>query len=131
MFASLMIDERVEAMEMSQEHAKKDIPPAEVTQELVEFMKILAEPNRLRIVQYMYLNSEHCVTKLAELIGITQPATSQHLKLLRQSGVLSSRKDGRMILYSLDRDSIMQRYGNGIRHIKQFLGKDTVAPSKH
>ncbi|MDD3716948.1 MAG: metalloregulator ArsR/SmtB family transcription factor [Candidatus Marinimicrobia bacterium] len=126
-----MIDERVEAMEMSQEHAKKDIPPAEVTQELVEFMKILAEPNRLRIVQYMYLNSEHCVTKLAELIGITQPATSQHLKLLRQSGVLSSRKDGRMILYSLDRDSIMQRYGNGIRHIKQFFGKDTVAPSKH
>lgn len=126
----LMIDERAEAMEMSQEYAKKDIPPAEVTQELVEFMKILAEPNRLTIVQYMYLNSEHCVTKLAELIGITQPATSQHLKLLRQSGVLSSRKDGRMILYSLDRDSIVQRYGNGIRHIKQFLGKDAATSAQ-
>lgn len=125
-----MIDERAEAMEMSQEYAKKDIPPAEVTQELVEFMKILAEPNRLTIVQYMYLNSEHCVTKLAELIGITQPATSQHLKLLRQSGVLSSRKDGRMILYSLDRDSIVQRYGNGIRHIKQFLGKDAATSAQ-
>lgn len=131
MFVFLMIDERAEAMEMSQEYAKKDIPPAEVTQELVEFMKILAEPNRLTIVQYMYLNSEHCVTKLAELIGITQPATSQHLKLLRQSGVLSSRKDGRMILYSLDRDSIMKRYGNGIRHIKQFLGKDAATLSQH
>lgn len=130
MFVFLMIDERAEAMEMSQEYAKKDIPPAEVTQELVEFMKILAEPNRLTIVQYMYLNSEHCVTKLAELIGITQPATSQHLKLLRQSGVLSSRKDGRMILYSLDRDSIVQRYGNGIRHIKQFLGKDAATSAQ-
>lgn len=130
MFVFLMIDERAEAMEMSQEYPKKDIPPAEVTQELVEFMKILAEPNRLTIVQYMYLNSEHCVTKLAELIGITQPATSQHLKLLRQSGVLSSRKDGRMILYSLDRDSIVQRYGNGIRHIKQFLGKDAATSAQ-
>jgi|GEM_PF-6344149 DNA-binding transcriptional ArsR family regulator len=121
MFVSLKIDERAEGMGIFQENAKEATPPAGVIKELVEFMKILAEPNRLRIIHYLYLKTEYCVTELAALIGITQPAASQHLKLLRQSGVLSARKSGRMILYSLDSDSISRRYGSGIRYIQQFL----------
>lgn len=94
---------------------------SEINNELIELMKVLAEPNRLKIMQIMYHCSEHSVTKLSGLINTSQPATSQHLKILRQAGILSSRKEGRQMIYFIDQKEIMRRYGKCIRHIREFF----------
>ena len=51
-----------------------------------DFLKSLANPNRLRIL-CLIMEGERPVGELAEAIGITQSATSQHLALLRSEGL--------------------------------------------
>ena len=56
-----------------------------------EVLKTVAHPLRLRIVELLE-SGEKSVTELKELLGVTQPLTSQHLSQMRMRGVLGSRR---------------------------------------
>jgi ArsR family transcriptional regulator, lead/cadmium/zinc/bismuth-responsive transcriptional repressor len=101
--------------------ALESIPEDEICHELIELMKVLAEPNRFKIIEIIYHYSEHSVTTLAELLDISQPAASQHLKILKQSGLVNYRKDGRKMLYSIDHNEIKRRYGKAIELLYQYF----------
>lgn len=72
----------------------------EELQDLAEFYKLLGNPTRLKII-FALDKGELCVCDLAHILGLSMPATSQQLKLLRQRGLLNHRNDGRMSYYSL------------------------------
>ena len=91
------------------------------SKELIEFMKVIAEPSRFRIVQILFTNSYSCVNQLAELLGISQPATSQHLKILKMANIVVLHRNGRQILYSLDHIGIREKYGNGIDYLADYF----------
>jgi ArsR family transcriptional regulator, virulence genes transcriptional regulator len=65
-----------------------------------EFLKSLASPVRLRIL-CMLCGREASVGELAETLGVRQSVASQHLALLRKDGMVSTRRDGQTIWYTL------------------------------
>ena len=79
--------------------------------EMVEVFKALADANRLRIIRMLASNMEKtiCVSDLAEKLGITQPAASQQIKVLRNIGILEGNKDGYYVYYAINTD-ILNKY---------------------
>jgi DNA-binding transcriptional ArsR family regulator len=72
----------------------------EITALQADVLKTLANPRRLEIVHR--LAQGPCeVGRLAEELGISQPNVSQHLAILRNSGVVESERDGREMRYRL------------------------------
>ena len=71
----------------------------------VEFLKLIAEENRLKIV-CLLAQSELCVCDIWGAINIPQNLTSHHLKALKKYGLISSRKEGLNVFYTLNKDSL-------------------------
>jgi DNA-binding transcriptional ArsR family regulator len=61
----------------------------------------IAEPQRRHILMLLR-SGEWPVTELAEELGMTQPGTSKHLRVLREVGLVRDRKAGKQRLYGLD-----------------------------
>jgi DNA-binding transcriptional ArsR family regulator len=72
----------------------------------------IAHPGR-RAMLRLVLDRELPVSELAELVGVSQPAASQHLKVLRDAGLVRGRVDGRRRLYRVD--------GEGLERLRQEL----------
>ncbi len=66
-----------------------------------ELCKTLANPKRLEILEILKEHTEISVNELSELLEIPKANTSQHLAVLRQAGVVATRKDGINVYYSL------------------------------
>ena len=64
-----------------------------------DFYKLLGNQTRLKIMLIL-INAELCVCDIAESIGLSVPATSQQLKMLKQAGILAQRNEGKTVYYS-------------------------------
>lgn len=73
---------------------------AEVLKMQAELCKSLSEPKRLRIIQELR-GGERTVNELAEILGMKQSNASQHLAILRKTGIISPRKEGNTVYYRL------------------------------
>ena len=62
--------------------------------------KLLSDTTRLRIFHYL-CHREASVQSIAEEIGMSSPAVSHHLKLLKDAGLLNSRRSGKDALYTV------------------------------
>ena len=67
--------------------------------------RALGDPTRLRILE-LVAQGEQCVCELASAIDIPQPLLSHHLKILRQSGFITMRKEGRWNYYAMNRERL-------------------------
>ncbi|MEW1757597.1 metalloregulator ArsR/SmtB family transcription factor [Streptomyces cyaneofuscatus] len=63
--------------------------------------KALADPTRLKVTAALAEADELCVCDLAWVIGQAQNLVSHHLRHLRTAGLASSRRDGRLVMYTL------------------------------
>ena len=76
-------------------------------EELTEVFKALSAPTRLRLVRLL---GEHegalCVNALARRLDVSQSAVSQHLRVLRQTGLVKSERRGSSVHYSLDHENL-------------------------
>ncbi len=72
---------------------------------LARIFKVLSVDARVRIVQLLRRKSL-CVTELTGPLGITQAATSQHLRVLKDAGVVWWQKRGFHVYYSLNKKNI-------------------------
>lgn len=66
---------------------------------LSEVFKLLADPSRLQIF-WTLCHTEQCVMDLAARLDISSPAISHHLKLLKEGGILVSRRNGKEVYYT-------------------------------
>ena len=65
-----------------------------------KIFKALSDPTRLKITELLE-KREICACKFAPLTKKAQPTVSQHLQILETAGIIKSRKEGKMILYSI------------------------------
>lgn len=72
-----------------------------------DILKALAHPTRLAIVQLL-AGGERCVCEIQSALGITQSSLSQHLALLREQGIVDSRKEGTRVVYWLCYPQVVQ-----------------------
>ena len=68
-------------------------------------LRTIAHPHRLRIVQIL-LKTECSVGHLANACGIPSNVASEHLRLLKDRGLLVSRREGRRIYYSIEEPAL-------------------------
>ena len=68
-------------------------------------IEAFAHPGR-RAMLRLVLDRELPVSELAERVGLSQPAASQHLKVLRDAGLVRGRVDGRRRLYRADAEAL-------------------------
>jgi len=69
-------------------------------------LKALGHPVRLGIARRLADEPETCACDFADAFGVSQPTVSQHLKVLREAGLVTTRRRGTQICYSLDRVAI-------------------------
>ena len=72
-------------------------------------LKALSHPDRLKIVSLL-IKTEYTVQSLSKKIGLPQSTLSQHLSILRGSGLVDYRKDGPFSHYSLSNSYVSQLY---------------------
>ncbi|HSM74274.1 MAG TPA: metalloregulator ArsR/SmtB family transcription factor, partial [Desulfobacterales bacterium] len=73
--------------------------------EPIQALKALADEKRLRIVTKL-LHSDLCVGALARHLGVSKPAVSQHLQVLRKAGLVSGEKRGYWTHYTVERQAL-------------------------
>jgi len=83
-------------------------PQLEAFGEAAECLRTLAHPHRLRIVQLLLTGESYSVNDLSEACGITQPMTSDHLRLMQRCGFLKSKRDGRTVYYEIAEPHLAQ-----------------------
>jgi len=72
--------------------------------DLVQVFRLVSDETRLRILFYLAQNNELHVTDLCNRLGQSQPAVSHHLALLRVSGLIEARREGKHNFYSVSGD---------------------------
>ena len=80
---------------------KGQLPDDEVYTQLAETFGALADSNRAKIIHSLR-GRELCVGCLADILGVSEPAVSQHLRILRTLRLVRSRKEGRLVYYALN-----------------------------
>jgi DNA-binding transcriptional ArsR family regulator len=66
-----------------------------------ERAKALADPSRLRVTLALATGGEMCVCDLAWVCGFNQNLVSHHLRVLRNAGLATSRRDGKLVMYQI------------------------------
>ncbi len=74
------------------------MPKAEQFETTAEIFKNLDDSNRLKIF-WILCHYEECVINLSALMDMSSPAVSHHLKLLKASGLITSRREGKEVYY--------------------------------
>jgi DNA-binding transcriptional ArsR family regulator len=85
---------------------------------LAETFKMLGDVTRVRILDAL-THTEVAVCDLAEMLGLTQSAVSHQLRLLRNTRLVRSRRDGQHIFYTLDDQHIVKLFQQGLEHVEE------------
>ena len=97
---------------------KEKMPQEEPIYEVSELFKVFGDSTRSRIICALHIE-ELCVNDLSALLNMTQSAVSHQLRILRQARLVKSRKDGRVVYYSLDDDHIGEIFSLAFAHIME------------
>ncbi len=72
-----------------------------------DILKALGHPTRISIVEYLR-HGERCVCEIFPALRMEQSNVSQHLAVLKKSGVLESRKDGLRVIYRISSPEVLE-----------------------
>jgi ArsR family transcriptional regulator len=111
------------ADEKAVEAAKKKIPDQQTMDLLAGTYQALGEVNRLKILLILGEN-ERCVCELGEVLSMSAPAISHHLRRLKDLGLVKSRRAGKYVYYGLDDEHIQLLLQTGLEHIHHYFKID-------
>jgi DNA-binding transcriptional ArsR family regulator len=97
-----------------------DVERIAIAEKQADIFQIFSNARRI-LIMWTLENQEMSVGDIAAIIGATLPSTSQHLRLMKDKGVLASRKEGQTIYYSIRAD----KFG---KNCQKMLSRDL--PSK-
>jgi DNA-binding transcriptional ArsR family regulator len=74
----------------------------ELLEKISHRMNLIAHPTRIAIIELLQEKEKLSVTQIHKHLNIEQAVCSNHLRLLKQSGALTSKRDGKKIIYSVN-----------------------------
>lgn len=89
----------------------------------VAFCRAMADDTRQRILQIL-LEGEKCVSDLVEVFATSQPTISHHLSILHAMGLITRRKEGKHVYYSINQENVVECCG---MLMAKFEGDDECA----
>ncbi len=97
-------------------------------EKVILIAKALSDSNRLRALMVLR-NVELCVCQLIELLSLAPSTVSKHMSVLKQAGLIKSRKDSRWVYYSLVDDKIAPVTKDALNLVVSNLNKDPIVLS--
>ena len=94
------------------------MPAEDQLYDLAELFKVFGDSTRIKIL-YALFEAEMCVCDIAQLLGMSQSATSHQLRALKQSKLVKYRREGKAVFYSLADGHVRTILGQGIEHISE------------
>lgn len=82
------------------ETARLEMPAETELSDMAELFKTFGDSTRIRIL-YLLSRTPLCVCDIAAVLGLSQPAVSYQLRILRQARLVRSRREGKAMIYSL------------------------------
>ena len=119
-----MATEELECCEDCQIHQDRldivnsGMPEEEELYDLAELFKVFGDSTRIRIL-FVLFEAEVCVCDLAETLHMTQSAISHQLRILKQSKLVKSRREGKSVFYSLADGHVRTIIAQGREHIEE------------
>ena len=98
--------------------ARQELPDEEELSELAELFKTFGDSTRIRIL-YLLSRAPLCVCDIAAVLGLTQPAVSYQLKILRQARLIRARRAGKTVCYSLADSHVETIIGMAKEHLEE------------
>ena len=96
----------------------ESMPSDQIIEAVSSAMKQLGDPSRLRIFWFL-CHCEECVINIASVTGLTSPAVSHHLRLLKTSGLIDSRRSGKEMYYKAADTELAQ----ALHHMIEEVGR--------
>ena len=119
-----MAEYEIECCETTEIHEEllkvvhEKMPEEERLYDLAELFKVFGDSTRIRIL-FVLFEAEVCVCDLAEALHMTQSAISHQLKILKQSKLVKSRREGKSIFYSLADGHVRTIIDQGMEHVEE------------
>lgn len=110
-----------EAVEVHEELLKivrEKLPAEESLLDLAELFKVFGDSTRIKILTALS-TGELCVCDLSKLVGMTVSAVSHQLKILRNAKLVSCRRDGKTVFYSLADSHVTTIIMQGLEHVNE------------
>lgn len=90
------------------ESLRAALPDGETVEKDARAAKAVGDPTRMMVARVLATADELCVCDLSWILGRSENLVSHHLKILRGEGLAVSRRDGKMVMYSLsDRGRVL------------------------
>lgn len=83
--------------------ALQQLPSVKDFSNLADLFKLLGDPTRLRLF-WLLCHCEECVLNLSAIMEMSSPALSHHLRILKASNLITSRRDGKEVYYKASED---------------------------
>ena len=107
----LLIDKKCQSL------IKEYVPEGEILDDLVCFFSIFSDYTRLKMISALAI-SEMCVSDLSNILGLNQTTVSHQLRLLKNLNAVKTKRQGKIIFYSLRNDALNEVLLKGV----EFLG---------
>lgn len=100
------------------DRVSKVMPDEAALYDAAELLKVFGDSTRIRII-FVLCQSEMCVCDIAKLLGMTQSAISHQLRVLKQARLVSSRREGKTIFYSLCDAHVKTIFYHAMEHVME------------
>lgn len=102
------------------ERVKTNLPKGKSVTDLSEFFSLFGDDTRLRILLALEI-SEMCVRCISESLDMSDSAVSHQLRILRESNLVKSRREGKFVYYSLSDDHVKSIIDIAAEHLTEEI----------
>ena len=100
------------------DRAREKMPDEDTLLDIAELFKVFGDSTRTRILSALSIE-ELCVCDISALLNMSMSAVSHQLRILRQTKIVKSRRNGKEIVYSLDDEHISELYALALAHLSE------------
>ena len=113
--------------DLREQNVLTHMPDGETISTVAEAMKLLGDPSRLRIF-WILCHCEECVLNIADMTGMSSPAVSHHLRLLKSGGLIESRRSGKEMYYRAAETELAQALHRASEQVAKISCPDAPIP---
>ena len=113
--------------DLREQNVLTHMPDGETISTVAEAMKLLGDPSRLRIF-WILCHCEECVLNIAAMTGMSSPAVSHHLRLLKGGGLIESCRSGKEMYYRAAGTELAQALHHASEQVAKISCPDATIP---
>lgn len=103
-------------------NTKKRLEAIKIFNDVSNFFKIIGDTTRTKIL-FALDNNEMCVCDIANTLGMSKSSISHQLSVLKENGIIKSRRSGKEVYYTLDDEHISEVFEVALEHINHKKGE--------